>query len=188
MVATTDALVVPVTPEGDRLRLAYADPPYLGMGAKMYGPLHPEAARWDDPAAHLDLVARLTDEYDGWALSCNPRDLRWLLPGCPEDTRVAAWVKTYHQIRPTTTQFAWEPVIFHGGRKNPKRSPMVRDWWMGTATRMRGTPGAKPEAFCRWVLDLLGYESGDIVDDLFPGSGVMADVLAAEPLVFGDTA
>jgi DNA modification methylase len=159
------------------VRLAYADPPYAGSAKKIYGDLHADAARWDDPAEHVALVGRLTDEYDGWVFSCNPKDLRWLLPACPEDARVASWVKTFHQIRPTTTQYAWEPVIFWGGRKRADRTPMVRDWFQGNATRLRGTPGAKPEAFCRWLLDLLGYEEGDVVDDLFPGSGVLAAVV-----------
>lgn len=161
------------------MRFAYADPPYHGMGKKMYGPLHDQAGAWDDKAEHVRLVETLIDQYpDGWALSCNPRDLPWLLPACPDDARVAAWVKPYHQIRPTTVQFAWEPVIWRGGRKDPKRSPMVRDWFMGCATRMRGTPGAKSEEFCRWVLDLLAFRAGDELVDLFPGSGVMSAVLA----------
>ena len=44
------------------MRFAYADPPYLGMGRRMYGRHHPDAARWDDPASHLDLLKSL-DEY-----------------------------------------------------------------------------------------------------------------------------
>ena len=35
----------------------------------------------------------------------------------------------------------------------------------------KGLVGAKPEAFCRWVLDLLGYVEGDEVVDVFPGTG-----------------
>ena len=35
--------------------------------------------------------------------------------------------------------------------------------------------GAKPEAFCRWVLDLLGYDdTQDTIDDLFPEPGCIA--------------
>lgn len=43
-------------------------------------------------------------------------------------------------------------------------------------TLRRGLTGAKPERFCRWVLDLLGVD-GDTVEDLFPGTGVMSRVL-----------
>ena len=38
---------------------------------------------------------------------------------------------------------------------------------------MKGLPGAKSDAFNDWILDLLNYENGDILDDLFPGSNGM---------------
>ena len=165
------------------MRLAYADPPYFGCGKSHYGEHHPEAAVWDDQQAHLDLIARLCDEYpDGWALSCNPRDLAWLLPACPDDVRVAAWCKTWHQIRPTTTQFAWEPVIWRTSAKDNKRSPMIRDWMACAVTRQRGLKGVKPRDFNRWVLDLLAFREGDTLDDIFPGTGGMSLVLAEPPL------
>lgn len=168
------------------MRFAYADPPYFGCGASHYGEHHPDAADWDDRGTHLGLIARLCDEYpDGWALSLNPRDLQWQLPLMPEDVRVAAWCKTWHQIRPTTVQFAWEPVIFRGGRKDPKRSPMVRDWLACAVTRQRGLKGAKPEQFNQWVLDLLAFDPDqDTLDDLFPGTRGMARTLAHPPLAF----
>jgi hypothetical protein len=161
------------------MKFAYADPPYYGNGKRRYSE-HPEAAIWDSKDAHFDLVRRLVAEYpDGWALSCNPSDLGWLLPVCPEGVRVAAWVKTFHQIRPTTVQYAWEPVIFVGGRKNPKRKPMVRDWHSCTATKKKGTVGAKPQSFNAWVLDLLAYDpTQDTVDDLFPGSNGMLETVS----------
>ena len=159
------------------MKFAYADPPYLGCGKSHYGEHHPEAAVWDDPQTHRDLVARLIAEYpDGWALSCNPRDLALYLTeaergGVP--VRVAAWCKTWHQIRPTTTQFAWEPVIFRSEAKDHKR-PMVRDWMACAVTRQRGLKGAKPDAFNDWVIDLLAPNpETDTLDDLFPGTGGM---------------
>lgn len=169
------------------MRLAYADPPYLGCGKSHYGEHHPEAAVWDDPKTHIELVARLVDEFpDGWALSCNPRDLRWLLPEIPDDVRVAPWCKTWHQIRPTTVQYAWEPVLWRGGRRDHKRSPMTRDWLACAVTRQRGLKGAKPETFNRWVADLLCYREGDELVDLFPGTGGMTDVLAQSVICFQD--
>ena len=39
---------------------------------------------------------------------------------------------------------------------------------------MLGFIGAKPQAFNRWVSDLLGYVDGDELVDLFPGTGGMA--------------
>jgi hypothetical protein len=108
------------------------------------------------------------DKSDGWAISCNPSDIS-LLPVSFHKARVAAWTKTWHQIRPTSTQFAWDPVIFKTSKKDPKR-PMVRDWLSCSVTRQTGQRGAKPDAFNDWILDLLCYEPGDEFTDLFPGS------------------
>ncbi len=81
--------------------------------------------------------------------------------------------------------YAWEPVLFTGGRnKNhpppPKGGAQTtpKDYLATPITLKRGLTGAKPEVFCRWILDLLGYIDGDTLDDLFPGTGVMAHVLA----------
>ena len=46
------------------VKLAYADPPYLGQ-ADRYD--HPDATAWDDVANHAALIARLHAEFDGWA-------------------------------------------------------------------------------------------------------------------------
>lgn len=170
------------------MRFAYADPPYFGKAAIHYGAHHDAAADWDDRQTHLDLIARLCAEYpDGWALSLNSTHLSWQLPAAcagAADVRVAAWVKTFHQIRPMTVQYSWEPVIFRGGRKDSRRSPMVRDWFASHPTMGRGLPGAKPEAFNQWVLDLLNFRDGDTIDDIFPGTGGMAEALARRPLDF----
>jgi len=49
-----------------------------------------------------------------------------------------------------------------------------------------GFVGAKPPAWTRWVLDLLGYEAdSDSVDDLFPGSGSVGRELAQGVMPFG---
>jgi len=39
--------------------------------------------------------------------------------------------------------------------------------------------GTKPAAVCRWIFDLLGAQPGDILDDLFPGSGAVSRAWAA---------
>jgi hypothetical protein len=41
----------------------------------------------------------------------------------------------------------------------------------------KGTHGAKPPEFCDWILNLLGYQSGDGFDDLYPGTGGMAEAI-----------
>jgi len=159
------------------MKFAYADPPYYRQGKRLYGD-HPEAAIWDTKQAHVDLIQRLKNDYpDGWALSCNPADLHWLLPHAP-DSRVCAWAKTFHQIRPLcSVQYAWEPIIVNGGRKIPKRKPMVRDWMACARSMKKGLVGAKPDAFNDWLLDLLGYQPGDTLDDLYPGTGGLAQAI-----------
>jgi DNA modification methylase len=37
----------------------------------------------------------------------------------------------------------------------------------------RGLKGMKSRAFCSWILEMLGYQEGDVIDDLFPGTGTM---------------
>jgi hypothetical protein len=161
------------------MKIAYADPPYYKQGKRLYGNAHDMAHIWDSKQTHLDLVQRLTSEFDAWALSCNPQDLTWLLPSCPEQTRVCAWVKTFHQIRPLcSVQYAWEPVLVFGARQIKHRNPMVRDWLACARSMRKGTIGAKPAEFNVWLLDVLGYDPNeDTFTDLFPGSNGMAGVL-----------
>lgn len=163
------------------MRFAYADPPYLGMGKRMYGHLHPDAELWDDPHQHRQLIERLADEFpDGWALSLSSPSLQTILPMCPPDARVAAWVKPFAVFRPNVNPaYAWEPVIWRGGRQSRSRKePTVRDWHSENITLRRGFPGAKPPAFALWIVQLLGarVDLGDTVTDLFPGSGAMLGV------------
>lgn len=161
-------------------RFAYADPPYLGCGRKLYGEHHAAAADWDDKATHLALIARMTADYpDGWALSCLARDLVWVLPACPDDVRIASWVKPFGSgYKPgQRIVWSWEPVVFRTVRTR-EPGTRVRDTLTANATQQRGLPGVKPRAFNRWVSDLLGYEAGDTLDDLFPGSGGMGHELA----------
>lgn len=143
--------------------IAYADPPYPGR-AHLYAD-HPDYAGEVD---HEALIARLCDEYDGWALSTNAESLHWLLPLCPSEHRVLAWVKH-------TVTVGWEPVIVVSARP-PDRQ--LRDWIQvePDAYQWREKPdsyviGQKPGAFCQWVFAWLGAEPGDDFADLFPGSG-----------------
>ena len=69
-------------------------------------------------------------------------------------------------------------MLLHGGRKDNKRKPMVRDWMASSIAMRKGLVGAKPLVFNLWILDLLNYKQGDQLDDLFPGSNGMADALA----------
>lgn len=52
----------------------------------------------------------------------------------------------------------------------------MRDHLSESITLKKGLCGAKPERFCEWILSALNAQSGDIIDDLFPGTGVMGRV------------
>lgn len=153
------------------MKFAYADPPYLGLAAAFYGGRHSEATEYDKPETHQKLIDRLSDDYDGWAMSLHTPALKTILPMCSDDCRVMAWVKPFVSFKPgVTVAYAWEPVIVRGGRKRPRTMGTVRDWVAANITLRRGFPGAKPEAFCFWLFEVLNVESSDDFDDLFPGS------------------
>lgn len=164
------------------MKFAYADPPYIGQAKRHY-----QCAEID----HCELIARINSEFpDGWALSASSPSLRLILPMCPEDVRIAAWVKSFcafkRGVRPA---YAWEPVIYRGGRnpvnghaaaipeKNGKQTT-PKDFIVEPITLKKGLVGAKPERVCRWILELLNVQSGDELVDLFPGTGVMGRTFA----------
>lgn len=163
------------------MRFAYADPPYLGVAAKFYGHLHPEAAVYDTIDGHRALIERLCDEYqDGWGLSLTSGNLHDILPLCPRDCRVMAWVKPFASFKPGVgVAYAWEPVIVRGGRRRTREQSTVRDWCAVNITLKRGFTGAKPAEFVFWLMEVLNVEAGDSVDDLFPGSGAVQSALNA---------
>lgn len=159
----------PATGVGGVMRFAYADPPYPGKAF-----YYPEKCEVD----YVSLVATLVREFpDGWALSLGARDLRDVLPSCPPGARVGAWVKQPRNCRCSSAVSSWEPVIFVGGR----RRQATVGWGVLDACvargRFRGFPGAmvgmKPPAFSVWVFELLGASRGDVLVDLFPGSGAV---------------
>lgn len=164
------------------MKFAYADPPYLGMGAKMYGKLHPDAADFDKIETHAALIDRLSADFDAWALSMGSKNLRDLLPLCPADVRVGAWVKPFCSFKIGVRQaYAWEPVIFRGGRAKAKwefggdeRNRTVRDFISASMALRKGFQGAKPDAFSWWIFDFIGAEADDEFHDLFPGSGAVS--------------
>lgn len=158
------------------MRFAYADPPYLGCAARLYGAHHEKASEYDTVEAHARLLARLEREFpDGWAYSLTSTTLGALLPCAPADVRIAAWVKTFAAFKPNVSPaYAWEPILFMGGRKQTREQDTVRDWVAAPITLRRGLPGVKPDVFCFWLFDLLGMDESDELVDLFPGSGAVA--------------
>src|SRR5687768_11179025 len=129
------------------MRFAYADPPYFGLAAKFYGKLHPEAAVYDTIEAHAALIDRLSRDYpDGWAYSLHTPALKHILPLCPDDVRVCAWVKPFASFKPNVNPaYCWEPIIVRGGRKLSAEQPTVRDYVACNIAMLRGFPGAKPD-------------------------------------------
>lgn len=160
-------------------RFAYADPPYPGLSAKYYSD-EPDFAGEVD---HRALIASLeAGSYTGWALSTSSKALADVLPLCPPGARVCAWVKPIG-VPPRTAGLhsTWEPLIVVRGRQQP---PGVRDWLRAQPARReagmeRSVAGRKPLAFCAWLFDCLGMLPGDVLDDLFPGSGVVGRAWAS---------
>ena len=162
------------------MKFAYADPPYLGCGSR-YKEHHDEAMEWDRVETHRNLIGRLRGEYpDGWALSCSSVSLPAQLLMCPHDVRIAAWVKPFASFKPNVNPaYTWEPVIFYGGRKRDRSAPTIQDHIACNITLKKGLCGAKPPIFCEWILNLLGFDhTQDEIDDLFPGTGIMGEVIA----------
>lgn len=107
-----------------------------------------------------------------------------MLPLCPGDVRVAAWVKPLASLMPTVSvQHGWEPVIFRGGRPRELARGIMRDWIAVSPPQHKrlagGLIGMKPQAFCFWVFEMLGAQPDDELADLFAGSGAVADAWRA---------
>lgn len=156
------------------MRVAYADPPYLGLAAKFYGGIHPDAAAYDRPEKHAALIDRLNAEYDCWAMSLHSPALHTILPMCPPDVRVMAWTKPFASFKPGVgVAYAWEPVIVRGGRRRTREQQTMRDYCAVPITLKRGFCGAKPDGFCFWLFECLNLEPDDEFTDVFPGSGAV---------------
>lgn len=161
------------------MKFAIADPPYFGYSQKFYSEHHEAAADYDDLQAHRDLITKL-DSYDGWALHMTSGNLHDILPLCPKDSRVMAWVKPFASFKKNVTvAYAWEPVIVRGGRKRPITERTVRDWCAESITLKRGFTGAKPARIVWWILDVLYAQQEDEIHDLFPGSGAVTSAIEA---------
>jgi hypothetical protein len=186
------------------MRLAIADPPYPPIFSMRYdvaggrvtmrsratrwygeGPgsthvradIHPEASRWDDLTEHRQLMQRLLDEFDGWAIATTPDGLGAYHP-LPIGTEIGSWHKTNGMPGGGRIVHRWEPVIVYVPiERRHGNSGRVSDALVEAAPR-RDFAGAKPHAWTRWVLDMLGYDPAtDEVVDLFPGSGAVSEVI-----------
>lgn len=151
------------------MRFAYADPPYPGKA--FYYPENREVS-------YASLLESLIRSYsDGWALSVSSAGLRDVLPFCPQGVRVCAWFKGPRHTRSRRALTSWEPLIVYRGR--PLATDRVQRLSDGLIARgrFRAFPnamiGMKPPAFAEWMFAQLGATRGDILDDLFPGSGAI---------------
>ena len=170
------------------MRLAIADPPYLGRADTWYGnnhnlgtgcypaDKHPKAHIWDNPQTHIDLARNLNDNYDGFAIACTPHSLSTYLSvletGSSTGIRVMAWIKPNAMPGGNRLTLSWESVIIKmiADRKGRNKGKHMRDYHIAPAPRKNFT-GSKPESWTHWLLDAIGYQKGDEVIDLFKGSG-----------------
>lgn len=155
------------------MKVAYADPPYIGQAVKHYGD-HPDFGGEVD---HAELVDRLCSHFDAWALSLSMKSLQEILALCPTDVAVWSWVKPIAPPMGDKRIYSWEPVIVRGARRptRPTRTHLVASPPQFT---FRGTPeghviGEKPAAFCEWLFAGMGLTPDDEFFDLFPGSGAV---------------
>lgn len=190
-------------------RLAIADPPYpafVGSGgrknraSRWYGSgqrsatdrpsdFHEDAAIWDEPETHRDLLLTLLDTFDGFAIATSPDGLQ-AYGQLPAACRIMAWIKPNGQPGSHRLRSTWEPVILYppaGRRSNRGGVGAIADTLIEPAPR-RGFIGAKPEAWTRWVLAAMAYQPGDYVADLFAGSGAVAEAILATLLPKEDQA
>lgn len=163
------------------MRIAYADPPYPGC-AHLYAD-HPD---YDGEVDHLQLLIDL-QEYDGWCLHTSSVALAELhrmtyhRPHLLNDTRLMAWVKPFVAFKKNVSvAYAWEPVLVKAARKPVVKPGMTyRDWLAESITLKRGLTGAKPDAVCRWLFEVMGCEPEDELHDLFPGTGAVTQAWEA---------
>jgi hypothetical protein len=161
------------------VRVAYADPPYPGC-AHLYRD-HPDYAGEVD---HGLLLQSLECDYDGFCLHTSSVALRDVLAladvvlARPQDVRVMAWVKPFAAFkRNVPVAYAWEPVLVKAARKPVVKPGMTyRDWLAEPIALKRGLTGAKPDAVCRWLFEVMGCDpEDDDLYDLFPGTGAVSE-------------
>ena len=174
------------------MRLAIADPPYLGRAELWYGgkgatkwpktqkrsrgrgpedaEYHPDAAKWDNPDAHNALMAEMETEYDGWALAASAKTLTQL--HIPARARIAIWHVSNAIPDGARVRSTWEAVVIRvpEGRRAYGTGLSVPDV-LRAPHPMSGFVGTKPAAWTRWVLDMLAFDPEDELADIFPGSG-----------------
>ncbi|GII98370.1 hypothetical protein CLV28_0695 [Sediminihabitans luteus] len=173
------------------MRLAIADPPYLGRAHRWYGvggrghgggrgraDEHDGARAWDTPARHQQLVTDLTAGFDGWAIALPPSSLPTYLAVAPPAARVMVWHRTNAVPSGQRVRAAWEAVlVLTPESRRAHGTGLPLDDVLTAPCPRTGFTGAKPAVWTRWVLDALGHQSDDDVVDLFAGSGAVTAAL-----------
>lgn len=178
------------------VRLAIADPPYLGRAATWYGggqtgtgstpgrvkgrsrqhdEYHVDAHLWDQPERHHELMDDLERSYDGWALAASAKTLHLIVAAMPDRARIAVWHVTNAIPDGARVRSTWEPVIVRvpEGRRAYGTGLTVPDVLIAPHP-MSNFVGSKPAQWTHWVLDMLGHQPGDEITDVFPGSGAVS--------------
>lgn len=178
------------------MKFAIADPPYLGRAKRWYGvggigkgygigqaDQHPEAEKWDKPESHKNLIKHLDQNYDGFAIALTNHSLDIYLSEIKIGTatlyRVMAWVKPMSAPSANRIRNAWEPVII----KTPEirkgyttKFARINDYLIESPPR-NGFKGQKPKKWTYWVLDAMGVDKDDEIEDLFIGSGAVTQAI-----------
>jgi hypothetical protein len=173
------------------MKLAIADPPYLGRAHRWYGvggrakgrgkgraDEHPEAYLWDKPETHIDLALTLLADFDGFAIACTSHSLSTYLSVIETESengiRILSWIKPASLPSGSRITQSWEPVIVKvpKERKGRGKGKQMIDYLICTAPR-KGFAGSKPTQWTWWVMDAMGYKEGDEIVDLFNGSGAV---------------
>lgn len=169
------------------MKLAIADPPYLGRGQRWYGggrgggpgergpDNHPDAVDWDQEETHTQLVRSLVDNYDGWAIAASADSLHVYLAAAPAGIRVMVWHKRNAIPSGFRVMNTWEAVVLFtpAGRRARIGGQIATRDVLDSPNPRTGFVGAKPPEWTAWVVDAMGYRVGDSVDDLYPGSGAV---------------
>jgi hypothetical protein len=156
------------------MRLAYADPPYIGC-AHLYRDHEDYAGEVD----HAELIARLESEFDGWVLhaAATPRSYGIIIPIIERipGVRICQWTKPFAAYkRNVSVAYATEPVFIKAACKPVvSKREVMRDYIAEPITLRRGLTGAKPERVCHWAFELVGAHPDDELVDLFPGTGAV---------------
>lgn len=177
------------------MKLAIADPPYLGRAVRWYGEggcgdgggknqadNHPEAYLWDLPETHVKMIEELNNNFDGWAIAMTVHSLSTYLRAVETDSRNGIRVAVWHKpsSSPSGSRIAnhWEPVLLKIPKERRGRTigNPVKDV-LTVSPLSSGFIGAKPEEWSAWVLEMLGYQDGDTVTDLFEGSGAVTSYI-----------